>query len=131
MGLRDTTELAKARNRAATERTLLSWLQVCLILIGAGVACNRIAVALQANPVALVRLAPTSLRWIQGLGLGAVGLGLGLLSLSILVYIRTARALNRRSYGRLPLRQLDLQIMVAAVVLTGAVIFVAVVLAVL
>ena len=42
-----TNELAKERNRAAAERTLISWIQNCLTLIGFGFAIDQIFLALE------------------------------------------------------------------------------------
>jgi len=41
------TELAKARNRAAEERTLMAWIRTCLSLISFGVGIDRIVAVLQ------------------------------------------------------------------------------------
>jgi putative membrane protein len=64
-------ELAKQRNRAAEERTLMAWIRTCLSLIGFGFGIERIVAVLHqsfgdtVNPVRLSRL----------LGLGFVALG--------------------------------------------------------
>ncbi len=42
-----TNELAKERNRAAAERTLSSWIQNCLTLIGFGFAIDQIFLTLE------------------------------------------------------------------------------------
>jgi len=65
------TELAKERNRAAEERTLMAWIQTSLSLIGFGFGIDRIIAAIQqslgdaVNPVRLTRI----------LGLSFVALG--------------------------------------------------------
>jgi putative membrane protein len=43
------TELAKERNRAAEERTLMAWIRTCLSLISFGVGIDRIVAVLQQN----------------------------------------------------------------------------------
>jgi putative membrane protein len=65
------TELAKERNRAAEERTLMAWIRTSLSLIGFGFGIDRIVAAIQqslgdaVNPVQLTRI----------LGLSFVALG--------------------------------------------------------
>lgn len=65
------TELAKERNRAAAERTLMAWIRTALSLIGFGFGIDRIVAAIQqslgdaVNPVRLSRI----------LGLSFVALG--------------------------------------------------------
>ena len=65
------TELAKERNRAAEERTLMAWIRTSLSLIGFGFGIDRIVAAIQVslgdavNPVRLTRI----------LGLSFVALG--------------------------------------------------------
>ncbi|MGF1569776.1 MAG: YidH family protein [Nodosilinea sp.] len=65
------TELAKERNRAAEERTLMAWIRTALSLIGFGFGIDRIVTTIQqalgdaVNPVRLTRI----------LGLAFVALG--------------------------------------------------------
>ncbi|HSM80578.1 MAG TPA: DUF202 domain-containing protein [Nodosilinea sp.] len=65
------TELAKERNRAAEERTLMAWIRTSLALIGFGFGIERIVAAIYqalgdaVNPLRLTRL----------LGLSFVALG--------------------------------------------------------
>ncbi|HMD01750.1 MAG TPA: DUF202 domain-containing protein [Candidatus Baltobacteraceae bacterium] len=74
-----TTELAKERNRAATERTLTSWIQNSLALIAFGLAFDRIISALIHAPASDGRAA-------SFVSLGAIGLGVFLLLLAIAVH---------------------------------------------
>lgn len=88
----DTTELARERNRAAAERTLLSWIQNCLSLIGVGIALDRVLAAVnrdfpQNNPLVNLRLA-------HAVSLGLIGLGLGLLGLAVVIYRQQTGWLN-------------------------------------
>lgn len=65
------TELAKERNRAAEERTLMAWIRTALSLIGFGFGIDRIVAAIDqslggaVNPIRLTRI----------LGLSFVALG--------------------------------------------------------
>lgn len=65
------TELAKERNRAAEERTLMAWIRTALALIGFGFGIERIVAAIHqtlgdaVNPLRLTRV----------LGLSFVALG--------------------------------------------------------
>lgn len=79
-----TTELAKQRNRAAAERTLLAWIEPCLTLLGLGIAIDRIfAALLKVFPDG----APSMTEQISHvLGLSIIALGLGILALAIWQY---------------------------------------------
>ena len=69
--LNPATELAKERNRAAAERTLMAWIRTALALIGFGFGIERIVAAIHqalgdtVNPLRLSRI----------LGLSFVALG--------------------------------------------------------
>ncbi|MGD1939936.1 MAG: YidH family protein [Leptolyngbyaceae cyanobacterium] len=65
------TELAKERNRAAEERTLMAWIRTCLSLISFGVGIDRIVAVLQQN----LGDAVNPLRLSRILGLSFVALG--------------------------------------------------------
>jgi putative membrane protein len=65
------TELAKERNRAAEERTLMAWIRTCLSLISFGVGIDRIVAVLQQNLGGAVN--PLRLSRILGLSFIALG----------------------------------------------------------
>ncbi|GAB4133322.1 MAG: DUF202 domain-containing protein [Cyanobacteria bacterium J069] len=68
-----TNELAKERNRAAAERTLLAWIRTSLSLIGFGFGIDQIVMAIQRNQ-GLDSLETTFLARVTGLAFIAVGL---------------------------------------------------------
>ena len=91
-----TTELAKQRNRAAAERTLLTWIQHSLTLLGLGIAIERIYAT-------LLKAFPNADRIMTGqvsdmLGLSLIVLGLGLLALAIRQYKISTRSIQRQDY---------------------------------
>lgn len=114
-----TTELAKERNRVAAERTLTSWIQNCLSLIGFGIAFDRIFVALDRalptnNPIVNARLATI-------LGLSAIAIGIFLLVLAIIGYLIQVRSLDVEDYLSKPIHSYHLLVTVCAVTLFGLV----------
>lgn len=91
-----TTELAKQRNRAAAERTLLAWIEPCLTLLGLGIAIDRIFAA-------LLKVFPDGDRSMTEqvshvLGLSIIALGLGILALAIWQYKISTRFIQREDY---------------------------------
>lgn len=110
------TELAKERTRAAAERTLLTWIQSCLLLIGTSVVVNRSATDL------LQRVSSRNLATLQqAVNLGAlvlIGLGIGLLLLSVWNYCLALRAI-RQLEPRQPVSRRLLGFIVGAILLFG------------
>lgn len=114
-----TNELAKERNRVAAERTLTSWIQNCLSLIGFGIAFDRIFVALDRalptnNPIINARLATI-------IGLSAIAIGIFLLVLAIIAYLIQVRSLDLKDYLHKPIHSYHLLVVVCAVTLFGLV----------
>jgi putative membrane protein len=113
-------ELAKARNRAAAERTLMTWIQICVVLIGFGVALDRIFnVISQTFPQSSYRF---NLRLTTVVGLGSIGFGIVLLGLAILTYLNQVRALTQTNYLGQPLSHTPIALILGAVGLFAAIV---------
>ena len=88
-------ELAKERNRAAAERTLMAWIRTCLALIGFGFGIDRIVTVLDAEtdnnqiePLLLSRF----------LGLAFIALGTAALLAASLDHRRELKRIRRDDY---------------------------------
>lgn len=120
-----TNELAKERNRAAAERTLTSWIQNCLSLIGFGIAFDRIFSALhRAFPDNSTVI---NARWTHIIGLSVIALGIFLLIIAIFIYLMDVQSLKRHDYLHKPIRSYNLMtITVGSIILFGLVSLIAV-----
>jgi len=120
----DTTELAMKRNREAAERTLTSWIQNCLGIIGFGAGFDGLLTALhQAFPD---QNQAFSLDMARLIGLTAIGSGIFLLVLMIIAYRAEIQALERQDYCDRPPSILNTGILVGSITLYGLIAFVAV-----
>ena len=120
----ETTELAKERNREAAERTLTSWINNCIGLIGFGAGFDSIFVALyQAFPD---RNPTLSLSMTHTIGLTAIGLGVLLLILVTAIYLPELRSLEREDYLSRPPSFSLLSIVVSTMIVYALVVLVAV-----
>lgn len=118
-----TTELAKERNREAAERTMTSWIQNCLGIIGFGFGFDSIMTALhQASPKKSWEF---DLLLTHIIGLGAIAIGILLLVLMIVAYRVEVRSLGREDYLERPSRLANLGILVSSIILYGTIAFVA------
>lgn len=113
-----TTELAKERNRAAAERTITSWIQNSLSLIGFGIAFDQIFDALQQtfpqeSWVLIMKLAHV-------LGLSLIALGIGLLVLAMIQHCIEVKSIERDDYIMMPARSLNIAVGSAVLVFGGA-----------
>lgn len=121
-----TNELAKARNRAAAERTLTGWIQTCLSLIGFGIAFDRIFVAV--NQTFLANSFTVNLWLTTLIGLSAIGTGIFLLVLMIIEYLTEIRSLQQEDYVYRSLPRYRLIIIVGSVILLGLIVFISIIL---
>lgn len=122
--LNQQAELAKERNRAAAERTLMAWIRTCLSLIGFGFGVDRIVSAVQSlrvaediNPVRLSRL----------LGLAFIALGTYAMIVAAIEHRQELRHIQREDYFYTPRRSLGLVVAIALVAI-GVFAFVAILL---
>ncbi|AFZ30829.1 DUF202 domain-containing protein [Gloeocapsa sp. BRSZ] len=114
-------ELAKERNRAAAERTLMAWIRTCLALISFGFGIDRIVSAIRSlqvagdfNPVRFSRI----------LGLAFVALGTyAMIVASIEHRQELARIQREEDYLYTPRRSLGLTVAIALVGI-GAIAFI-------
>jgi len=109
-----TNELAKERNRAAAERTLLAWIRTSLSLIGFGFGIDQIVAAIQRTR-RLDDLETMYLARIIGLAFIAVGL-YAVLSAAI-EHRRELRRIQRDDYLYTPRRSNALAVAIALMVI--------------
>ena len=106
-----TNELAKERNRAAAERTLTSWIQNSIALIGFGIAFDQIFAALQQS---FPQENLTSIqKFSQILGLSLIALGIGLQILAMVQYDIEVKSIEAEDYITKPTRSLNLAVSIA------------------
>ena len=116
------TELAKERNRAAAERTLMAWIRTCLSLISFGFGIDRIVTAIHqefgqdVNPVRLSRI----------LGLSFITLGTLAMLAAALGHRYELRQIERENYLYRPRVSLGL-IVAISLVLIGVLAFLGIV----
>ena len=118
------TELAKERNRAAAERTLMAWIRTCLSLISFGFGIERLISILEKtriksdiDPIHLSRI----------LGLAFICIGTGAMMLAALDHRRELRRIRRDDYIYAPRTSLSLIVSICLVAV-GAFAFIGIVL---
>ena len=89
------TELAKERNRAAAERTLMAWIRTCLSLISFGFGVDRIVTALQKSAYEYI---DDSMHLTRILGLSFIGIGTGAIILAALEHRQELRHIQHEVY---------------------------------
>ncbi|BAU65508.1 hypothetical protein STA3757_28950 [Stanieria sp. NIES-3757] len=121
-----TTQLAKERTREAAERTMASWIQNCIGIIGFGAGFDSIVVAL--HQTFSERSPAFDLNLAHIIGLMAIAIGIFLLVLMRFVYQQEVRSLEREDYLERPTRLSNLGILVSSITLYGVIALVAVLL---
>ena len=108
------TELAKERNRAAAERTLMAWIRTCLSLISFGFGIDRIVSALAQTGIGY-DLDPLHLSRI--LGLAFISIGTAAMMLSALDHRRELKRILQDNYLYAPRTSLSLVVSLCLVLL--------------
>ncbi|MEO0534734.1 MAG: DUF202 domain-containing protein [Cyanobacteria bacterium P01_A01_bin.123] len=103
-------ELAKARNRAAAERTLMAWMRTCLALISFGFGIDQIVAAVNQSQ-GIESSGRFGLSRIVGLCF--VALGTYAMFAAMLEHRRELRLIRREDYVYVPGRSLSLSISLA------------------
>lgn len=106
------TELAKERNRAAAERTLMAWIRTCLSLISFGFGIERLISILEKtridseiDPIHLSRI----------LGLAFICIGTGAMMLAAIDHQRELKRIRRDDYLYAPRTSLSLIVSICLV----------------
>jgi putative membrane protein len=90
-----TNELAKERNRAAAERTLMAWIRTSLSLISFGIGIDRTITALS-KAFADSKIDPYNLSRI--LGLSFIIIGTSALILAVIIHNRSLKKLDKEYF---------------------------------
>lgn len=114
------TELARERNRAAAERTLMAWIRTCLSLISFGFGIDRIFYAIEKTSVG-ENIDPFHLSRIVGLAF--ISIGTGAMLLAALDHRRELKRILKEDYLYVPRTSLSFVVSVC-LVLVGAFAFI-------
>lgn len=115
------TELAKERNRAAAERTLMAWIRTCLALISFGFGVDRIVTALQKS--SLSEYVDDPLHLTRILGLAFIGIGTNAILLAAIEHRRELRHIQKDNYVYQPRSSLAFNVAIS-ISITGLFAFV-------
>ncbi len=90
-----TNELAKERNRAAAERTMMAWIRTCLSLISFGFGLDKIIGAINSSRFDASSHAGLSVRLIS---MGFVLVGIVAMAAATRQHLRTLRLIRRDDF---------------------------------
>jgi putative membrane protein len=90
-----TNELAKERNRAAAERTMMAWIRTCLSLISFGFGLDKIVGAINASRFEGSDHAGLSVRLVS---MGFVLVGIVAMAVATRQHLRTLRLIRRDDF---------------------------------
>lgn len=108
-----TNELAKERNRAAAERTMTTWIQNCLTLIGFGFAIEQIFLAFeQKYPDNNYSI---NIQLTHFISLILISLGIGLLIVAMMQYYLQVNPIKRDDYFFISSSPLNILVVVAII----------------
>lgn len=119
----DTTELAKMRNRQAADRTLASWIQNSLGLIGFGAGFQSILEAVNRSFPQNNLVINQNITY--AIGLSAIGLGIFLLIPVLISYSNYIKSLEREEFLNHP-HLFNLKLLTMSITLYGFIALIAV-----
>ncbi|KJH71045.1 YidH family protein [Aliterella atlantica] len=106
-----TDELAKERNRAAAERTLMAWIRTSLSLISFGFGIDRIVTALRG-----LGSASEAVGLSRNIGLSFIAIGVLALLLATIGHRQDLRRINRGDFTYNPRISLGLVVAIALMI---------------
>jgi len=89
-----TNELAKARNRAAAERTLMAWIRTSLVLISFGFGIDQVVEAINRSVLPAVNAG----RLTRSIGLMFIAVGIYAILMAILEHRQELKQIQRDDY---------------------------------
>ena len=120
----ETTELAKMRNHLAADRTLASWIQNSLGLIGFGAGFQSIFEAVNRSFPQNHSVINQNITY--AIGLSAIGLGIFLIIPALIPYHNHIKALKQEDFLNHPPRLFNLKLLTMSITLYGFVALIAV-----
>ncbi|MGK7933483.1 MAG: YidH family protein [Microcystaceae cyanobacterium] len=113
------TELAKERNRAAAERTLMAWIRTCLALISFGFGIDRIVAAINRNFQGTIN---NSIHLSRILGLSFIAVGTIAMLLAAIEHKTELNRIEKKDYHYRPRVSIGLSVSISLIII-GAIAF--------
>jgi putative membrane protein len=120
----ETTELAKMRNHLAADRTLTSWIQNSLGLVGFGVGFQSIFEAVNRSFPQNHSVINQNITY--AIGLSAIGLGIFLMIPVLIPYRNHIKTLEQEDFLNHPPRLFNLKLLTISITLYGFIALIAV-----